>query len=454
MALTYSAITCSLLLAGALGLSSCSSNSSTSTHGSDGDGSTGGSGGSLADGDAGGSGGATSATAGEGGALAIPSEEFLATSVAVGFNMACAITPSAEVACWGQRTLGSMEGQEYFPVLVPGLEGIVALRSAWDTVCALNEAGTLACWGGGAYGQLGNGRSGDGYREDRPVAVVDLDEVVDFAHSGAGCAVRKDGSVWCWGANEHGQLGFDSEACGPYAIQLDTVTYLESDCEERPRQVPGIDSAVQVSVGTQHECALLADESVVCWGADDTSGELGRGQTDSESPEVPAAVTGLGGVRKVAAGHNFTCALSTAGEVSCWGSNFYGTLGRGLTDNALQDDATPAPVDDLGTVVDLAVHYTTACAVTEAGKVYCWGETSTLFDSADRPDASSSIQVAPAFVPYVRDAVQVSTYGYVACARQPSNQLVCWGRSRDGATGNGQIEAGLDYSGLPVVWDP
>jgi len=339
-------------------------------------------------------------------------------------------------------------------VLVPGLEGIVALRSAWDTVCALSETGTLTCWGDGSQGQLGNDRSGDEYSEESPVAVVGLDEVVDFSHSGAACAVRSNGSVWCWGGNDSGQLGFTSEACGPYAVQLDSIIYVERDCEERPRQVPGIESALQVGVGTVHQCALLADESVVCWGSDDTFGELGRGQTYSATPDVPAPVIGLGGVRKVAVGHYFTCALTNAGEVSCWGDNGQGGLGRGISSLDLYHDPTPGPVVGLGKVTDLAVHYATACAVTEIGEVYCWGQTEFLLEYPDKPDQTSSVETAPVLIRYVSDAVQVSTQGYVTCAVQTTNALVCWGMNSSGATGNGRIEGYWDFSGEPVVWDP
>jgi len=374
--------------------------------------------------------------------------------VAVGVDSACAITPSAEVACWGQSALGTSVLKQYFPVLVPGLEGIVGLRSARDTACALSEAGTLVCWGEGSYGQLGNDRSGDRYTENSPVAVVGIDQVVDFAVSGAACAVREDGSVWCWGDNASGQLAFKSDACGPYAIQMDEITYVDRNCEESPRQVPGIETAVQVSVGTEHECALLADESVVCWGAYDTWGELGRGHIGEGTPELPTPVVGLGSVRKVAAGHYFTCALSTAGEVSCWGSNDQGALGRGLTWLELSSDPVPAPVVGLPRVADLDVNYASACAVTEEGEVYCWGQTDYLLHDADKPDPTSSVELAPVAIPYVSDVVQVSTQGWVACARQTSNELVCWGLSATGATGNGRIDVGEDFSGEPVVWEP
>lgn len=419
---------------------------------------SGGASGSVTSGGRGGSGGAGGATvttgaAGEGGAFVIPTEKFLATSVAAGFDAACAVTPSAEVACWGQVVPSTSDQQVFFPVLVPGLTDIAAVRSAWDTVCALSEAGTLQCWGDGSQGQLGNDRSGDGYSEESPVSVVGLDDVVDFSHSGAACAVRSDGSVWCWGANDTGQLGFTSETCGLYAVQLDSIVYVEHDCQARPRRVPGIESAVQVSVGTAHECAVLADESVVCWGASDVWGELGRGQEDSANPEVPAPVIGLSGVRKVAVGHYFTCALTNAGEVFCWGDNGQGGLGRGISSLDLYSDPSPGPVIGLGKVTDLAVHYATACAVTEGGEVYCWAQMADLLDYADKPDQTSSVETAPVLIPYVSDAVQVSTQGFVACAVQISSELVCWGRNGSGATGNGQIEGYGDFSGLPVVWD-
>ena len=407
----------------------------------------------------GGTGGATTTTSGEGGeggALVVPGEEFLATSVAVAYDAACAITPSGEVACWGQGALGTGAERQYFPERVPGLTGIVAIRSGWDTVCALSEAGTLACWGNGSYGQLGNDRSGDGYSEDEPVAVVELDEVVDFALSSAACAVRTDGSVWCWGNNGSDQLGFTSEACGPYALETDTVEYFEQNCQERPRQVPRIEGAVQVSVGGDHQCALLADDSVVCWGGDDTWGELGRGEIGGgdTSPRSPAPVTGLGEVRKVAAGDNFTCALSVAGEVLCWGANDQGTLGRGLGWLDLSSDATPGPIVGLEEVADIEVHKNTACAITDGGDVYCWGQTDYLLAEGDKPDETSSVELAPVVIPYVSDVVQVSTQFLVACALRASSEVVCWGSSEYGATGNGRIDGYVDYSGLPVVWEP
>jgi len=234
---------------------------------------------------------------------------------------------------------------------------------------------------------------------------------------------------------------------------MDTIVYEERPCQERPRQVPGIENAVQVSVGN-HECALLVDERVVCWGWHDGWGGLGRGQTDSPDPEVPAPVVGLSGIGRVAVGREFSCALSTAGEVSCWGSNSQGTLGRGLDSNALYSDPTPGLVVGLGPVAELEVHGDIACAVTEAGEVYCWGETNYLFQEADKPDKTSGIELAPVAISYVSDAVQVSTQGFVACALQTSNEVVCWGLSGAGATGNGRFESGEDYSGLPVVWDP
>ena len=87
------------------------------------------------------------------------------------------------------------------------------------------------------------------------------------------CAVRSDGSVWCWGANESGQLGDG------------TVT--DSDI---PVQVVNVSGAKQVTTGNGFSCALDSAGAVWCWGKND-NGQLGIGNTLLDSP-VPLEVLG------------------------------------------------------------------------------------------------------------------------------------------------------------------
>jgi hypothetical protein len=76
------------------------------------------------------------------------------------------------------------------------------------------------------------------------------------AHS---CASLGDASVWCWGANDSGQLGDGTTTDRP-----------------TPARVGGASGAV--SAGALHTCASSAGHTITCWGAD-TSGQLGDGVT-------------------------------------------------------------------------------------------------------------------------------------------------------------------------------
>jgi hypothetical protein len=89
------------------------------------------------------------------------------------------------------------------------------------------------------------------------------------------CALRATGAVVCWGDNQRGELGGGG---GPPTFPPWSTT---------PYPVSGITNAVQISAGTEHTCALLADRSVWCWGMND------HGQLGSSSTGAPARVVGI-----------------------------------------------------------------------------------------------------------------------------------------------------------------
>ena len=163
----------------------------------------------------------------------------------------------------------------------------------------------------------------------------------------------------CWGRNDDGRLGD-----GTHTETLKAVA------------VQGLGSSVfAVSAGMNHTCALVGSAStgggVKCWGSN-TRAQLGD-HTDV-SRLLPVDVVGLStGVRAVVAANEYTCALTTAGGVKCWGSGDSGQLGDGASRNR----SLPVDVKGLTSgVVAIAAGTTSSrtCALTDAGGVKCWGE--------------------------------------------------------------------------------
>ena len=93
-----------------------------------------------------------------------------------------------------------------------------------------------------------------------------------------------------------------------------------------------------LAAGEDHTCAIDADGAVWCWGTG-TSGELGTGQTANRWQPFITASLGVGRTAiDITAGGDHTCAVLDDGTVSCWGANAYGQLGDGT--NTLRTSPT------------------------------------------------------------------------------------------------------------------
>jgi len=92
-------------------------------------------------------------------------------------------------------------------------------------------------------------------------------------------------------------------------------------------------------LGANHSC-VATDAGNYCWGAN-LYGELGDGT--AESRYTPTEVTGLGMTTTMAAGRDFTCAVSAANQVFCWGDNSRGQLGQGSVSRSLVPDVVNFP---------------------------------------------------------------------------------------------------------------
>ena len=195
----------------------------------------------------------------------------------------------------------------------------VAITAGYYHTCAILDDGSVSCWG------QNGGALGDGTYTNRntPTQTSSLGaDRTAFAIS-AGyehtCAILDNGSVSCWGDNEFGQLGD-----GTNTNRL-TPTQTSSLGTDR--------TAVAITVGWFHTCAILDDESVSCWGRN-YFGQLGLG--DNTDRNTPTQILSLGEspiVVSIAAGRGHTCIIFDDGSVGCWGYNGYGQLGDGTNSN-------------------------------------------------------------------------------------------------------------------------
>jgi alpha-tubulin suppressor-like RCC1 family protein len=199
-------------------------------------------------------------------------------------------------------------------VRVEGLADAAEVATSATHSCARTTAHAVVCWGAGFAGQLGDGEVVEARPRVGPVpglrAVVQL--AAGNVHT---CGVTADRHLYCWGANDEGEIGDGS-----------------TTMRTRPALVP-LGDVKKIALGRRHgSCALLADGEVRCWGTNH-NGEIGDGT--SEMRLFPTPVPCLGRAHDVAVGGSHTCAIVEDGVVRCWGANYAGEIGQPLRDRTL-----------------------------------------------------------------------------------------------------------------------
>jgi alpha-tubulin suppressor-like RCC1 family protein len=240
----------------------------------------------------------------------------------------CIETTTKTVECWGANQHGQLgdgtRDAKSLPTRVPNLSGVQKLSAGdGDFSCAVarGDSGgdSVYCWGLNDKGQLGQPLSVTSSPTPLEVpGLVGADKV--FAGREHVCATLSDTTVFCWGANDHGQLGDGTFATRPI-----------------PAIVTGVIGMSEVAPGFSHTCGNESGNGIAkCWGANDR-GQLGIGKPPGDRP-TPEALEG-DGWNEVTTDGDTSCGRR-GGLSYCWGRNDFGQLGDGTT----RETNVPVPV--------------------------------------------------------------------------------------------------------------
>lgn len=198
-------------------------------------------------------------------------------AVDVGRSGACAISQSGSVYCWGLNTsyqFGNATATTLrVPTLIPQLGTDNAeIQLGFTGGCSKKDSGQLYCWGYNSKGTVGNGTNAT---QTTPLAVPGFANIKAFSTSSVSdvvCAIKSDGTAWCWGSNATNQLGTN-----------DSATNLLS-----PTQIPGVQGASDISYGQESGCLVGEGNKGQCFGLNG-NGARGNGTLTNPRPAPAGA---------------------------------------------------------------------------------------------------------------------------------------------------------------------
>ncbi len=270
----------------------------------------------------------------------------------------CAIRGDGTLWCSGGDQLGEAGNGNTDAALLPltqvgQSDGWISVSARGRQSCAIDSAEGLWCWGDNTMGYVGDGLHGTD-QVYAPVQVGSDSDWATVAQGGASehvCALKQDGTLWCWGENRFGEVGDGSNL-------IDS----NGDWGEADKSVPTQEfthgSWSQVAVGDESTCAIDMSGTLWCWG-------VVPGGTHTLVPEIfstaPFPWTSL------CDAFSWACAIRSDGTAWCWGQGG----GGGPVDNNYYS----APVQ-IGTASDwrsltCGVSYT--CGIKTGGSLWCWG---------------------------------------------------------------------------------
>lgn len=304
----------------------------------------------------------------------------------------------------------------------------VEVSTGNNHTCALDTEGKAYCWGLNEHGEIG-----DGTTVNRPTP-THIGGDLRFKSIAAGfehtCAVAVDGTAYCWGHAQYGRLGSGASGNGNF---ITTPTPVAGDLKFK-----------QISAASSNTCDITEDGDGYCWGFG-TTGRNGDGVLAHQL--TPVAVAGGHEFKEIRSGHYHTCGLTTDGKAYCWGAQENGRLGNGQIAGS---QSTPVAVDQGDLVfTTLAISSYSTCAITDEGDGYCWGNNGSISTRLGNGTVDETI---PYPVPVLggHKFISIAAAEYHGCGVDTTGQAWCWGRGLSGRRGDGNSAETNALEPVPV----
>lgn len=272
------------------------------------------------------------------------------TISAAGNDHSAAITQNGELWTWGRNSefqLGYSSSDEKNSYTNKLMDNVASVALATNFSAAVKNNGELWTWGWNYKGVVGN----EDMSTPRGFAPAKLmDDVVavslgigdDADNPGYSAAIKRDGSLWMWGDNSHGQFGNGTTEGSTVPVKV-------------------MDGVSSVSLGLAHAGVIMQDGSLWTWGWN-IYGQLGNGTTEDSS--VPVKV--MDDVASVSFGGYNSSAVKKDGTLWVWGKGSFNQVGVTSWDQL-------KPVQYLEGVVCASVGYNHTAALKQDGTLWTWG---------------------------------------------------------------------------------
>ena len=310
-----------------------------------------------------------------------------------------------------------------------------AIAAGGEHTCALRDDGSMWCFGRNNYKQLGAGGTPFGF-DARPIRLETANDWTAVAAGDAhACGLRTDGRAWCWGRGDSGQLGN-----GNLVTTATPVQFTE------PQDYP----YGELSAGATHTCALRDGGTTsscagmiaggfpastpaymgvflqtIGSGGDSACGVTAAGVIRCELFEEPLTTNSAHTWRSIEPGDAFWCALTENNTLYCRGDGVWGQLGDGTSNSS----ATPRQVGPSIAWAQVSAGGRHACAIAMDSTLYCWGAN----ESGQLGDTTITRRTSPSYVG--TGWVRVSAGKDHTCGIKLDGTLWCWGEGTYGRLG-------------------